>query len=173
MKLSNGLKDALLAQLLTNFRLGLNVGANTAGYRIRFFDSNQLSTPYSFESSPEFNSTYFQASTPAGLLLDFGFSIGIPSTAFTTSGRSIKLLGTYTENAKISGTADIACIFACVNFPTVHGYAMSAMSTINKILITNSVVPNGQQGAFVLTQTVMNAGDSVSIADFTLNLIEP
>jgi hypothetical protein len=50
---------------------------------------------------------------------------------------------------------------------------MSAMSTINRILITNSVVPNGQQGAFVLTQTVMNAGDSVSIADFTLNLIEP
>lgn len=172
MKLSNGLKDALLAQLLTNFRFGLTVGSNTAGYRIRFFDSAQLSTPYSFSASAEFNSTYFQANSPAGLLLDFGFTIGIPATAFTTSGRSIKLLGTYTESAKISGTADIACIFACTNFPTVHGYPISN-SQVNRILITNSVVPNGQQGAFVLTQTVMNAGDSVSIADFTLNLIEP
>lgn len=171
MKLSNGLKDALLAQLITNFRSGFTV-ASYSGYRIRFFDSSQITTPYPLNSQVEFNSTYFQSNTPAGLLLDFGFTIGIPLNAIVTSGRSIKLLGTYTENAKIAGTADLGIIYAGTNYPSVAGSAFSAIDP-RRILITDSVVPNGQQGAFVLTQTVMNAGDSVSIADFTLNLIEP
>ena len=171
MKLSNGLKDALLAQLIVNFRAG-RVAASYTGYRIRFFDSSQITTPYPLNSQVEFNSTYFQAASPAGLLLDFGFTIAMPLTAIVASGRSIKLLGTYTENARISGTADLGIIYSCNNYPTLVGYPLNQIAPI-RILITDSVVPNGQQGAFVLTQTVMNAGDSVSIADFTLNLIEP
>jgi hypothetical protein len=171
MKLSNGLKDALLAQLIVNFRAG-RVAASYTGYRIRFFDSSQITTPYPLNSQVEFNSTYFQAASPAGLLLDFGFTIAMPLTAIVASGRSIKLLGTYTENARISGTADLGIIYSCENYPTLVGNQLNQIGPI-RILITDSVVPNGQQGAFVLTQTVMNAGDSVSIADFTLNLIEP
>lgn len=172
MKLSNGLKDALLAQLLTNFKY--NMGGNTSygGFRIRFFDSSQMSVQYPLNSQVEFNSTYFQSNAPIGMLLDFGVSIAIPYNAFVASGRSIKLLGTYTENAKIAGTADLACIFACYDGAGTRG-AFSTINSTQRILITDSVVPNGQQGAFVLTQTVMNAGDSISIADFTLNLIEP
>lgn len=172
MKLSNGLKDALLAQLIVNFRAGYTLGTATSGYRIRFFDSSQITTPYPLSSQVEFNSTYFQAANPAGLLLDFGYTIGMPLSAIVASGRSIKLLGTYTENAKISGTADLGIVYACNNFPRVNGYDLNQVAPI-RVLITDSVVPNGMQGAFVLTQTVMNAGDSVSIADFTLNLIEP
>lgn len=41
MKLSNGLKDALLAQLIVNFRAGRGAASYT-GYRIRFFDSSQI-----------------------------------------------------------------------------------------------------------------------------------
>lgn len=171
MKLSNGLKDALLAQLIVNFRAGRAPSSYT-GYRIRFFDSSQITTPYPLNSQVEFNSTYFQAASPAGLLLDFGFTIAMPLNAIVASGRSIKLLGIYTENARISGTADLGIIYSCENFPTIVGYSLQQIDTI-RILITDSVVPNGQQGAFVLTQTVMNAGDSVSIVDFTLNLIEP
>lgn len=172
MKLSNGLKDALLAQLLTNFKYGMGGNVAFGGFRIRFFDSSQMSVQYPLNSQVEFNSTYFQSNTPIGMLLDFGVSIAIPYNAFVTSGRSIKLLGTYTENAKISGTADLACIFACYDGSGTKG-AFSTLTSVQRILITDSVVPNGQQGAFVLTQTVMNAGDSISIADFTLNLIEP
>ena len=172
MKLSNGLKDALLAQLIVNFRAG-RVAASYTGYRIRFFDSSQITTPYPLNSQVEFNSTYFEAASPAGLLLDFGFTIAMPMTAIVASGRSIKLLGTYTENARISGTADLGIIYSCENYPsTIVGQSLNRVEPI-RILITDSVVPNGMQGAFVLTQTVMNAGDSVSIADFTLNLIEP
>lgn len=171
MKLSNGLKDALLAQLIVNFRAG-RAAVSYTGYRIRFFDSSQITTPYPLNSQVEFNSTYFQAASPAGLLLDFGFTIAMPLTAIVASGRSIKLLGTYTENARISGTADLGIIYSCENYPTLVGNQLNQLEPI-RILITDSVVPNGMQGAFVLTQTVMNAGDSVSIADFTLNLIEP
>ena len=171
MKLSDGLKDALLAQLIVNFRAGRGLPPYT-GYRIRFFDSSQITTPYPLNSQVEFNSTYFQAVNPAGLILDFGFTIAMPLTAIVASGRSIKLLGTYTENARISGTADLGIIYSCENYPTIVGQSLNQVNPI-RILITDSVVPNGEQGAFVLTQTVMNAGDSVSIADFTLNLIEP
>lgn len=171
MKLSDGLKDALLAQLIVNFRAGRGVASYT-GYRIRFFDSSQITTPYPLNSQVEFNSTYFQAENPAGLLLDFGFTIAMPLTAIVASGRSIKLLGTYTETAKISGTANLGIIYSCEGYPAIAGYPLNQVNPI-RILITDSVVPNGEQGAFVLTQTVMNAGDSVSIADFTLNLIEP
>jgi hypothetical protein len=171
MKLSNGLKDALLAQLIVNFRGDYGI-SNLSGYRIRFFDSSKLTTPYPLSSQVEFNSTYFQGSNPAGLLLDFGYSIVMPLSAIVASGRSIKLLGAYTEIAKNSGTADLAVVFACSAWPSMQNVDLSNAGPI-RVLITDSVVPNGQQGAFVLTQTVMNAGDSVSIADFTLNLIEP
>lgn len=171
MKLSNGLKDALLNRLIVNFPAGGAPGPYT-GYRIRFFDSSQITTPYPLSSQVEFNSTYFQGSNPAGLLLDFGYSIVIPLSAIVASGRSIKLLGSYTEIAKKSGTADLAVVFSCNAWPSIQNVDLSHANPI-RILITDSVVPNGQQGAFVLTQTVMNAGDSVSIADFTLNLIEP
>lgn len=168
MKLSNGLKDALLQQLLLNFRSGL-LGPNPRyGYHIRFFDSTQIGVSNPLNDK-EFTSTYFQTANPVGMLLDFGVSVRIPTTAFTVNNRSLKLLGTYTETAKISGTADLACVFAVDNYPS----STSGMGNAKRIFITDSIVPNGLQGAFVLTQTTMIAGDAVTIADFTLNLIEP
>lgn len=174
MKLSNGMKDMIVTQLHANFKSGMSL-TTRSGFRIRVFDSSQLTTPYPLSSQIEYSSTYFTGNAPAGLLLDFGFTIGIPHNAFVISGngRSIKLLGTYTENAKATGNADLVCILACDNWPSVHGYAMGQLSYANKILITDSVVANGSQGALVLTSTSMNVGDSVSIADFTINLIEP
>lgn len=173
MKLSNALKDNLLSKILTNFKGSPPaVAQGYGGYRIRFFDSSLIGVQNPL-AAPEFTSTYFQANNPAGLLLDFGFSVAIPHNSFVVSGRSIKLLGTYTEAAKISGTADLACIFACYINGSSANQNMNNFSSVHRVLLTDSVVLNGMQGAFVLTQTTMAAGDSVSIADFTLNLIEP
>lgn len=172
MKLSNALKDALLHQLLLNFRngFGSNLNIDDYGYRIRFFDSSKIAVSNPL-ADKEFTSTVFAQTAPVGMILDFGVTIRIPATAFTISKRSIKLLGTYTEVAKFNGVADLACVYAVSLFPTSG--AIASLTGEKRLFMTDSIVPNGQQGAFVLTKTVMQAGDAVTIADFTLNLIEP
>ena len=179
MKLSNGLKDQLLLKLLTNLRNGhptTGTSVNDFGYRIRGFDSTKLSTTYNLASpdTAQFTSTYFQQLAPAGLVVDFGFSSHIPTTAFTipTGTRSLKLLGAYSAIASITATIDLMVVFA-VNHSSGPANKLFSQLSVTPMFITNSVVENGKQGAFVLTNTVVTAGDVVSIADFTLNLIEP
>lgn len=157
------------------------------GYRIRCFDTTKTTPTFDIADPEvtEFSSIYFTQNYPAGLVLDFGFSMRIPSSAFvipnvtsgsppvTAPGNSIKLLGTYTEVAKIDATVNLAVVFAVAD--SGGSTALKAMSTLTpvRLFMTNSVVPNGEQGAFVLTSVEVKAGDAVSIADFTLNLIEP
>lgn len=187
MKLSKGLKDALLAKLHANIRNNMPQTETRYGYRIRCFDSTKT-TPVFDISNPEvteFSSTYFEQNAPVGLVLDFGFSLRIPSSAFVipnvnsgtppvaAPGNSIKLLGTYTEVAKMDAKIDLVVVYAVADSGGTT--ALKSMSTMTraKLFMTNSVVPNGEQGAFVLTAIDVKAGDAVSIADFTINLIEP
>jgi hypothetical protein len=188
MKLSKGLKNALLAKLLENLRNGM-LDTFRYGYRIRCFDSSKTSPVFSIANplNTEFSSTYFEGNAPAGLVLDFGYSMRIPSTAFliptvttgtnppvTGPGSSIKMLGTYTETAKIAGTIDLVVVYAVYDsgWDGTSLKLMSQYEGVTKMLMTSSVVPNGEQGAFVLTSVEVAAGDAVSIADFTINLIE-
>lgn len=189
MKLSKGLKNALLAKLLENLRNGM-LDTFRYGYRIRCFDSTKTSPVFSISNptTTEFSSTYFEANAPTGLVLDFGYSMRIPSTAFviptvttgtnppvTGPSNSIKLLGTYTETAKIAGTIDLVVIYAVYDsgWDGTSLKLMSQYEGITPMFMTSSVVSNGEQGALVLTSIDVQAGDPVSIADFTLNLIEP
>lgn len=187
MKLSKGLKDALLAKLLANIRNGMPQDQTRYGYRIRCFDTTKT-TPAFDISDPavtEFSSTYFEQASPAGLVLDFGFSMRIPSSAFvipnvtsgsppvTAPGNSIKLLGTYTEVAKIDAVVNLAVVYAVSDVGGSTALKSITTLTRKRLFMTSSVVANGEQGAFVLTAIDVKAGDAVSIADFTLNLIEP
>lgn len=187
MKLSKGLKDALLAKLLANIRNGMPQDQTRYGYRIRCFDSTKTAPVFDISDPTvtEFSSTYFEANAPVGLVLDFGFSMRIPSSAFvipnvtsgtppvTAPGNSIKLLGTYTEVAKIDAKVDLVVVYAVSDSGGSTALKSMSILTRKKLFMTSSVVANGEQGAFVLTAIDVKAGDAVSIADFTLNLIEP
>ena len=189
MKLSNYLKEKLLDEMIANMKdLYLPSATYPSGdspteaFRIRVFN-NTVSSPL---SGVELITYTENTANPPGLLLDFGVSTRIATNALqkvktihrnpTTNAiesiqLSLKLMGTYSEQAKATGTVGFFVVYQILDgTPTTPLFTNLNVRT--PCFASDSIAANGGQAAMILSSTQMNAGDNVILADLTLNLIE-
>lgn len=189
MKLSNHLKEKLLDEMIYNMKdITLPSNSYPSGdhpneaFRIRVFNNTVVSPLAGVELL-----TYTEGvNSPPGLLLDFGVSSKIATNALQkvrTEKRnaitnalegiqlSIRLNGTYSEQAKATGDVGFFVVYQ-VSDTAPQTPLFGNLSYKYPCFASDSIAANGSQGAMILSQTHMNIGDNIILADLTLNLIE-
>lgn len=189
MKLSNHLKEKLLDEMIYNMKdyayptNGVPSGDHPSeAFRIRVFN-NTIATPL---NNVELLTYMESNNAPPGLLLDFGVSAKIPSSALqkvrtekrnaTTNDLesiqiSLKLSGTYSEQAKATGIVGFFVVYQ-VNDSNPQTPRFTDLYQRAICFASDSIAANGGQAAMILSATDLTVGDNVILADLTLNLIE-
>lgn len=189
MKLSNHLKEKLLDEMIYNMKdvylptTGLPSGDHPyEAFRIRVFNNSVASPLNNVELL-----TYTEGvNAPPGLLLDFGVSTKIATNALQkvrTEKRnattnvlegiqlSLRLNGAYSEQAKATGDVGFFVVYQVYD-SAPQSPLFGSLGVKYPCFASDSIAANGSQGAMILSQTKMNIGDNIILADLTLNLIE-